>query len=418
MTFRFTTGMVVSNKHMHRYSTGLSKSRTKSKAKFKWKGKNISKEPVKSPVSHGVSSSVEEARRQGRENGFDQGFNEGYLRGRANVIYNSAKEHIPVRPIHILYVSTGKGFPYSPIDEAIISTLQGMVAQVTPTDPRQPVADQAAELRPDLVLALDGMDFQMEQVQAIRALGIRTAVWLTDDPYYTDITTHIAQQYDDVFTMELNSVPYYESLGCKSVHYLAFGFHPGQYKPISTISKIRRDMTFVGSGYWNRVAFFDQLTPYLANKNIVLSGIWWDRLRDYEMMQSKIELNKWMGPQETSDIYNGSKIVINMHRSHDDTSVNSNTTNMTAVSPNIRTFEISASGTFQLTDVRDDLARFYTPGVEIETYSSPEELVEKVEFYLSHEKERREIALRALKRSVHEHTYSKRLNTLLSKIFD
>ncbi|OPA80619.1 spore maturation protein cgeB [Paenibacillus selenitireducens] len=373
---------------------------------------------MKSEASDRAFGPVEEARRQGREHGFDHGFNEGYLRGHANVIFNTAQEHIPVRPIHVLYVSTGKGFPYSPIDEAIVTTLQSMVAKVTPTDPRQPVAAQAAELRPDLVLVVDGMELKIEQVHEIRAHGIRTAIWLTDDPYYTDITSHIVPQYDHVFTLELNSVPYYQSLGHKSVHYLAFGFHPEQYRPISTISKLRRDVSFIGSGYWNRVAYFDQLTPYLAKKNVVLSGLWWDRLRDYETMQSKIELDKWMGPQETSDIYNGSKIVINMHRAHDDTSVNSNTTKITALSPNIRTFEISASGTLQLTDIRDDLARYYTPGVEIETYSSPEELIEKVEFYLNHEKERREIALRALKRSIREHTYHKRLNTLLSKIYD
>jgi hypothetical protein len=36
--------------------------------------------------------------------------------------------------------------------------------------------------------------------------------------------------------------------------------------------------------------------------------------------------------------------------------------------------------------------------MKIETYSSQQELLEKVEFYLTHEKERREIALRALER--------------------
>ena len=45
------------------------------------------------------------------------------------------------------------------------------------------------------------------------------------------------------------------------------------------------------------------------------------------------------------------------------------TSKIAPASPNPRTFEIAASTTLQLTDARDDIARFYKPGVEIETYS-------------------------------------------------
>ncbi|WP_152396975.1 CgeB family protein [Paenibacillus guangzhouensis] len=414
MTFRFTTGVSVPKSLISRYSVGT-KTRSKSKSKSKRKIR-ITISP-KTETNH-ARDIVDEVRRQGRDTGFDRGFDEGYLRGRANVIMNTIQDPPRVRPIHVMYVASGKGFPYSPLDEAIISTLQGMVARVTPTDPRQPIASQAAELNPDLVLALDGMELPIEQIQAVRSLGIRTAIWLTDDPYYTDFTSKMVPHYDHVFTLELNCVPYYQALGNPNVHYLPFGFHLGQYRPLTTLAPVRRDISFIGSGYWNRIAFFDELTPYLQDKNVTISGLWWDRLRDYSSIKGKIELDKWMGPQETSDVYNGSKIVINMHRSYEDDSVNNNASRIQAISPNIRTFEISASGTLQLTDVRSDLARFYTPGVEIETYSSPQELKDKIDFYLTHEKERREIALRALSRTLREHSYNKRIDYMLSMIFE
>ncbi|MNM65500.1 Spore protein YkvP [compost metagenome] len=110
-------------------------------------------------------------------------------------------------------------------------------------------------------------------------------------------------------------------------------------------------------------------------------------------------------------------MVINLHRAHDDDTINNNAVKLSADSPNPRTFEISASGTLQLIDQRADLARFYKPGVEIETYESPQELLEKVDFYLTHEKERRDIALRGLERTYAEHTYSHRINEMLSVIF-
>lgn len=90
-----------------------------------------------------VLSLADQARKNGQHAGYDAGKEEGYLRGRANYIVNCAQEPLPFRQLHVLYVSSGKGFPYSPLDEAIMATLQGMVAQVTLSDPRQPVSEIA-----------------------------------------------------------------------------------------------------------------------------------------------------------------------------------------------------------------------------------------------------------------------------------
>jgi spore maturation protein CgeB len=152
-------------------------------------------------------------------------------------------------------------------------------------------------------------------------------------------------------------------------------------------------------------------------KGTHINGIWWDRLPEFSQYPNQIEIGKWMGPEETSEAYSGSKIVLNLHRSPFDESVNQNGLGIVGVSPNPRTFEIAACGTLQLVDARDDLAQFYTPGKEIETFSSPEELMDKVNFYLTHENERREIALRALERTYNEHTYAHRLDEMLRTIF-
>ncbi len=223
--------------------------------------------------------------------------------------------------------------------------------------------------------------------------------------------------YHYVFTLELNSVGFYQSLGCPQVYYLPFAGYPGHFRPKTTPSPGQRDVGFVGSGYWNRIRFFEPIIDRMMKYNAHLSGLWWDRLSGYHYYQSRIDLGKWMSPQETADTYNTTKIVINMHRSPEDESVNTNATRITASSPNPRTFEIMLCGTLQLTDIRSDLGRFYTPGVEIETYSSPDEMMTKIDYYLKHEEERRNIALRGLERTLREHTYANRLNQLLGTIF-
>ncbi|BFH67247.1 spore maturation protein [Paenibacillus dendritiformis] len=321
-----------------------------------------------------------------------------------------------MRPLHVCYVTTGKGYPYAPMDEGMRNTWQELVSQVSVCGPRDGVAAVAGQQRPDLVFALDGMELPVEQVDAVRELGIRTALWITDDPYYTDVMSSIVTHYDYVFTLEANSVDYYRSIGA-NVYFLPFGVYPGQFRPLRSPAKVRREISFIGSAYWSRIGMLEPILPELMKRGLVLSGLWWDRMPRYPQYARQIELNRWMDPYETSDTYNGSKIVINMHRRHDDETVNQNRINISAASPNPRTFEICACATLQLTDVRSDVSKFYTPGQEIETYSSPQEMLAKIDYYLSHEQERRDIALRALARTMRDHTYAHRLNQVLTTIF-
>ncbi|WP_178021041.1 glycosyltransferase [uncultured Paenibacillus sp.] len=353
----------------------------------------------------------------GRTNGLRDGYAEGYLRGRASYIVGQPRPAFPVRKVKVLYVSSGKGFPYSPLDEAVTSTLRALTTEMIAAVPGDPIADLAAQHKPDLLLALDGLELPAEHVDAVRAMGIPTAVWFTDDPYYTDLTIPLSSHYDYVFTLERNCVEPYRTAGCSHVHYLPFAAFPGHYRPTLIPSPHRRNLSFIGSAYWNRVIYLQPVLPALMEQGLMINGIWWDRLPEFPAYADRIELGKWMGPMETAEVYSGSKIVLNLHRSPFEEDVNNNQAGIPAASPNPRTFEISACATLQLVDARDDLTSFYLPGEEIETFSSPEELVDKVRYYLTHEEERREIALRALDRTLREHTYANRLDQLLSVIF-
>lgn len=354
----------------------------------------------------------------GSEDGFRLGWQHGHWFGRCEAALQSiVQPPANVKAVHVLYVATGKGYPYSPLDVAIADAFRAQVGQLTITDTKQAVADLAIRIRPDIVIVLDGLEFDASQVDLIRKAGIRTAIWFTDDPYYTDITSKLAPHYDDVFTLELVCVDYYRRLGCMNVHYLPLGTDPGAFRPRNPERSQRHEICFIGSAYWKRVEFFDQVTPYLATKDTHISGIWWERLRDYRALGSKIELGRWMAPEETAGIYNGAKIVINMHRAFNDETFNNNSAGVYAVSPNPRTFEISGCAALQLTDIRSDLGSFYTPGYDIVTYASPQEMIEKIEYYLAHEEERQTIALRGMMRTMRDHTYAKRVEKMLGLLF-
>jgi hypothetical protein len=81
--------------------------------------------------------------------------------------------------------------------------------------------------------------------------------------------------------------------------------------------------------------------------------------------------------------------------------------------------EISQHGGFVLSENAPDLALLFKPGVEIDVFDSRKELIDKIEYYLTHPEVTREMALRARKRA-HENyrvdaVWSQVVNELMAK---
>ncbi|HEY0829488.1 MAG TPA: glycosyltransferase, partial [Bacilli bacterium] len=346
---------------------------------------------------------------KGWEDGHRKGWTYGYYKGQCAAVMQNIPppDSSQLFDIRVLYVSAGIGVPYLAIDQSVIEGFTGLVREIAAILPGDHVVPYAAEFQPDLVVVLNGLNFSVEHVGAIRAMGIKTAIWFVDDPYYTDWTESIAPHYDYVFTLELSCVAFYQELGCQLVHYLPLGVNPGLFYPKRSDTSFHREICFIGVAYVNRVQLFDQVAAFLAKKELLISGWWWDRLSHYSLLAKQIQLGTWLSSEETASYYNGGRIVLNNHRSHDDESYNKNSRKLPALSVNPRTFEIAGCGAFQLTDIRQDLGSYYVPGQEIATYSSAEELMDKISYYLDHEDERREIALAGLYRTMKDHTYRK-----------
>lgn len=105
-----------------------------------------------------------------------------------------------------------------------------------------------------------------------------------------------------------------------------------------------------------------------------------------------------------AEAYCASKICVNVH-SHG------------AYDVNMRVFEAAACGTLVVTEDRPMVRElFAVDGSEPElvVYSNARELIEKVEYFLAHEDERRAIAMRAMERVRRDHTYERRMRRVLS----
>lgn len=79
----------------------------------------------------------------------------------------------------------------------------------------------------------------------------------------------------------------------------------------------------------------------------------------------------------------------------------------------LRVFDILGCEGFMLSNHQNELFDFFDPGVDFDVYGSIEELLEKADYYLNHEKERKEIAHNGFEKVKNEYNYPKQLCQLL-----
>jgi spore maturation protein CgeB len=80
---------------------------------------------------------------------------------------------------------------------------------------------------------------------------------------------------------------------------------------------------------------------------------------------------------------------------------------------NMRLYEATGMGALLLTEDKDNLRDIFEPGREVETYSDPDQLVEKINTLLRSNR-LQEIAAAGQARTLREHSYKERMNELLA----
>lgn len=84
----------------------------------------------------------------------------------------------------------------------------------------------------------------------------------------------------------------------------------------------------------------------------------------------------------------------------------------------LRALDIMGAGGFLLTNYQSDFTHHFTDGEDYVSYSSQDELFSKIEYYLTHEKEREEIAANGYRKICTKHNYGKRLEEMLNIVLN
>jgi spore maturation protein CgeB len=82
----------------------------------------------------------------------------------------------------------------------------------------------------------------------------------------------------------------------------------------------------------------------------------------------------------------------------------------------LREFEAPMCGALYCTGYTEELEEFFEPDKEVIVYNNRHELLDKVLFYLSHEKEREKIRKAGFERALKDHTYHRRFEKLFESI--
>ena len=82
----------------------------------------------------------------------------------------------------------------------------------------------------------------------------------------------------------------------------------------------------------------------------------------------------------------------------------------------LRIFDILGCGGFLMTNYQSELCDYFEIGVDLEAYTCMEELVEKCAYYLSHDRQRAQIAQKGYEKVCSLHTYPHRIHTMIASI--
>jgi len=256
---------------------------------------------------------------------------------------------------------------------------------------------------PDIIFVIKGDELLPEFLAEIKnRFNVLLLNWLPDNPFYLGLKNILATipAYDYVFTFEpanLVDLKKYEKV---KAYFLPLACEPQVHKKIALTSQEQKeygcDICFVGSALPERAKILSGLSDYKL-------GIWGRGWSSQKYGISRYFKGEASG-EKMVKIYNACKIVLNIHAPQ------------TVEGANMRTFEICASGAFQLSDNRASIPGLFEVGKEIVLFNDLAELKKSIDYYLANEQERLGIATNGFNRAVSEHTYLNRMEKIFSLI--
>jgi len=323
---------------------------------------------------------------------------------------------------------------------------------------------------PDALLSINmkGIDTDGIVSEYAEKLSIPIVIWFVDDPHQILISFEDQIRSNMIACCwERSFIPYLKTKGFSAVHYLPLAGDATVFSPAEKID-FSCDVSFVGSamasGYQDMIRkkylWTTELDPLIKEcAEALLDNCSYsaadliatvcDR-KKYNLPFTDHRNMTWLAAHVTHcasmlkrKIYLGTLIDKGIHlygdkagwyelfdkapKVHDDvpygttlssiyqkSRVSINVTSCQMASAcNQRVFDVPLSGGFLITDSQSALGDLFDLKNEVVFYSNTSELIEKVDFYLKNEAERKKISALAREKIIQEHTYKHRIKEIV-----
>lgn len=269
------------------------------------------------------------------------------------------------------------------------------------------LVSQTWKFKPEVVLVTKGAYVSPDSLAEIKEeTGALLVNYATDDPFNPASGTpnlRSAIPFYDLFACTKRAIMAdVEKAGCPNARFVRFGYEPSMHHPEVSRSeeelrRFRSDVVFVGGGDRDRYPYFRSLMTRLPDLSLHLHGGRWSRdrfLKTYDRGE--------VFDREFRLAVGGGKIApCLVRRANRDGHC-------------MRTFETPACGAFMLAERTEEHLELFEEEKDAAYFDTPEEMADKVRYYLNSEAERARMAEAAYaKVTGGRHTYRDRLAEIL-----
>jgi spore maturation protein CgeB len=254
----------------------------------------------------------------------------------------------------------------------------------------------------------------VETLEEIRAMEIITLNWYCNASYQFGLVREIAPHFDWCLVPERNRLSYYEGVGARPI-YCPEAANSNYYRPTDVAKDI--PVSFVGQAYGERPGLVCKLLD--AGVPVKVFGPRWPdyfRLKRFfglfEQTSGHLQVPRriygGIPDEQLVAIFNRTQVNLGFSAVWND--------GQRELQVRLRDFEIPMCGAFLLTEYQPELEEYFDIGKEIDCYRDPDDLVEKVKYYLARPRRCKEIGHAARERCLRDHTWVKRFEAIFAKI--
>lgn len=275
----------------------------------------------------------------------------------------------------------------------------------------QMILEAVTERPVDILVCLAQAPLSPRVLTELRNRGIVTVMWFVEDCNRFTTWRSLAPYFDYMFLIQDGEfIKMVEQAGAGRALYLPVGCDPLIHAPAPVTEEDRRtfgsQVSFVGAGYNNRCHVFANL----ARRDFKIWGTEWPKCAPFTKLVQ--QQGRRVEPSDYVKVFNSTAVNLNLHSSSERDGVDP-----TGDFVNPRTFELAATGAFQLVDFRRHLPPLFDIGPEMAVFHDAREMEEKIDYYLAHPAERAQIAAASRARALRDHSYLNRVKSMLEHVY-